>query len=137
MTASTMLTLTPNLEGYNSKPWNVSSVLSQPALTVLDGAAGKLGKAERRRISRLTKSIRTSHHDCLLHMETHQTAAHCHTGGRQVRPPGGHRSEPLLTYIRVAEGVLRVRQSARAALGQLVNVQAAEDEEQADQVLVH
>lgn len=44
--------------------------------------------------------------------------------------------DPLLTYVGVAEGVLRVRQSARTALRQL-NVQAAEDKQQADQVLVH
>lgn len=43
---------------------------------------------------------------------------------------------PLLTYVGVAEGVLRVRQSARTALRQLLNVQAAEDKQQADQVLV-
>lgn len=47
---------------------------------------------------------------------------------------GGY--NPLLTYVGVAEGVLRVRQSARAALRQLLNVQAAEDQKQADQVLV-
>ncbi|KAI3366902.1 hypothetical protein L3Q82_009546 [Scortum barcoo] len=39
-----------------------------------------------------------------------------------------------LTYVRVAEGFLRVRQGAGAALRQLVNLQAAEDEQQADQV---
>lgn len=75
-------------------------------------------------------------------METHQTAAGTQTGGKQDRTPpppprGGHGNEPSLTYVRVAEGVLRVRQSARAALGQLVDVQAAEDEQQADQVLEH
>lgn len=71
-------------------------------------------------------------------METHQTAAGTQTGGKQDRtPPTPHGNEPSLTYIRVAEGVLRVRQSARAALGQLVDVQAAEDEQQADQVLEH
>lgn len=42
-----------------------------------------------------------------------------------------------LTDVGVAVGVLRVRQSARAALRQLVNLQAAEDKQQADQVLVH
>lgn len=40
-------------------------------------------------------------------------------------------------YIGVAEGVLRVRQSARAALSQLVNLQGAEDKQQADQAPVH
>lgn len=44
-------------------------------------------------------------------------------------------SKTALTYVGVAECVLRVRQSARAALRQPVNVQAAEDEQQADQVL--
>lgn len=48
-------------------------------------------------------------------------------------PPQGN--EPLLTYIRVAERILRVRQSARTALGQML--QAAEDEQQGDQMLVH
>lgn len=43
----------------------------------------------------------------------------------------------LLTYVGVAECVLWVRQSARAAIRQLVNVEAAEDEQQADQVLKH
>lgn len=73
-------------------------------------------------------------------METHQQQLTicCQTGGKESKnPPGGHRSEPSLTYIRVAEGVLRVRQSARAALGQMVKVQAAEDEQQADQLLGH
>lgn len=40
-----------------------------------------------------------------------------------------------LTYVGVAERVLGVRQGARTALRQPVNVQAAEDEQQADQVL--
>lgn len=61
----------------------------------------------------------------------------CQTDGKTKSKSLFHGTEPLLTYIRVAEGVLRVRQSARAALGQLVNVQAAEDDQQADQVLVH
>ena len=42
-----------------------------------------------------------------------------------------------LTYLGVAERVLRVRRCAGAALRQLVEVQAAEDEQQADEVLEH
>lgn len=37
-------------------------------------------------------------------------------------------------YVGVAESVLGVRESARAALRQLVNMQGAEDKQQADQV---
>lgn len=47
------------------------------------------------------------------------------------------RGRRSLTYLGVAEGVLRMPRGARTALRQLVNVQAAEDEQQADEVLVH
>lgn len=46
----------------------------------------------------------------------------------------GKKKSGLPTYVGVAEGVLGVRESARAALRQLVNMQGAEDKQQADQV---
>lgn len=49
-------------------------------------------------------------------------------GGKKKKKSG------LPTYVGVAEGVLGVRESARAALRQLVNMQGAEDKQQADQV---
>lgn len=62
--------------------------------------------------------------------QTNEKGAHAHSSLLYAD------NQSFLTYVGVAEGVLRVRQSARAALRQLVNVQAAEDEQQADQVLV-
>lgn len=131
------------------KSWNAQSFLREPAHTVWDVVVTNLRKAEQGQICRLISPIRVSHHYCLLQMETHQwslrdewqraTAQTLPSNGWKTKQKSlrGHGNEPLLTYIRVAEGVLRVRQSARTALGQMVNVQAAEDEQQADQVLVH
>lgn len=45
--------------------------------------------------------------------------------------------EPSLTDVGVAEGVLRMRQGARATLRHPDDLQAAEDEQQADQLLAH
>jgi hypothetical protein len=40
-----------------------------------------------------------------------------------------------LTYVRVAVRILRVRQSTRASLCELINLKAAENEQQAEQLV--